>query len=330
VLSTEELLRKAVLSDSDGTAGAFAGSGGDFGGAGQAPISIEQVTQFIELMAASQVFLGDVRTVTSASAKWQESIINFASRIARPGVEATRLGTTDRVKPSTGIVEISTALIRGEIPVSDEVFEDNVAGQNLTQSLERTIADRFGFDIEDLMVNGDKASGDTYLALLDGWVKQVKTSGNAVDATTYAQDYQEIFRVVLANMPKRFLRNLVQNGRYYVPVTLEQKYRDILASRGTPLGDLMLTGTNELRYQGILIKGCPSLDAGIVSGSPDTSSVLLTNQNNLYAGYHRAMKFETWRDPREGATSFIVTARVDAKVAVPSAAVVAYNVNVEV
>jgi hypothetical protein len=63
----------------------------DFGGAGQAPLSVEQVTQFIELMQAEQVMLADVRTVTSGAAKWQESIINFASRIAKAGTEGTRL-----------------------------------------------------------------------------------------------------------------------------------------------------------------------------------------------------------------------------------------------
>ena len=73
----------------------------------------------------------------------------------------------------------------------------------------------------------------------------------------------------------------------------------------------------------------PASSFGVTAGSPDTSSFLLCNPNNLYAGYHRAMKFETWRDPREGATSFIVTARVDAEVAVPEATVIATSVNVE-
>lgn len=319
MLSTEELLRKAVLDTSD------------FGGAGEAPLSVEQVTQFIELMQAEQVFLRDVRTVTSGAAKWQESIINFATRIAKPGIEATRLASGDRVVPNTGIVEISTTLLRGEVPVADEVFEDNVAGQQLAGTLERTIADRFGFDIEDLMVNGDVLSGDPYLAQFDGWFKQAKTAAgnNAFDATAYSQDYQEIFKQALIRMPKRFLRTIRTDGRYYAPETLVQKWRDLLASRGTPLGDMSLTGANQLMYQAIPIFGCPSLDAGIAAGSPDTSSVLLTNKNNLYAGFHRNMKFESWRDPREGATSFIVTARVDAKVAIPNATVLAYSVNVE-
>ncbi len=321
MLSTEDLLRKAILTET--TAGGAESIG--IGGSGQAPLSVEQVTQFIELMAAQQVLLSDVRTVTSSAAKWQESILNFASRIARPGVEATRLATGDRVKPDTGLVEISTVLLRGEVPVSDEVLEDNVAGQNLVNSLERTISDRFGYDIEDLLANGDTTNmSDSYLAQLDGWLAQAKNDGNSIDGSTYGQDYQEIFRVLLNGMPARFLRNLETDGRFYIPKRTEQKYRDILASRGTPLGDLMLTGKQELRYQGILVLGVPS----IAISTDDKASILLTNKNNLYAGFHRAMKFETWRDPREGATSFVITARVDAKVAVPEATVTAYDVDV--
>jgi HK97 family phage major capsid protein len=328
-LSTEELLRKALVV-TDGNQGAhLTGVGADFGAAGQAPLSVEQVTQFIELMAASQVMLADVVTKTSAAAKWQESIIDFGARIARPGVEATRLtnaGDYTFAKPSTGIVELSTVLLRAEIPVSDEVFEDNVAGQGFVQSLERLISDQFGFDIEELFVNGDTISGaDNYLKLLDGWLATAKSDGNAIDGSTYGQDYQEVFRVLLNTLPDRFKRNLEQDGRFYLPKRTEEKYRDILSSRGTALGDLMLTGTGELRYQSIKVVGVPSF--GITANK---SSILLANRNNLYAGYHRNMKFETWRDPREGATSFIVTARVDAKVAVPEATAVAYDVDVSV
>ncbi len=95
------------------------------------------------------------------------------------------------------------------------------------------------------------------------------------------------------------------------------------------LAAYMLTQGGDLAYQGIKIVGAPSIDAGITSGTPDTTSVLLTYPTNLYAGYHRAMKFETWRDPREGVTSFVITARVDAEVAVVKATSLAYSVNVE-
>ena len=320
MLSTEELLRKAVLDTTD------------FDGPNEAPLSIHQVTQFIELMQAEQVMLKDVRVVTSAANKWQESIVNFSSRIAKPGTEGSRLDNTagyERVAPATDLVELSTVLIRGEVPVTDEVLEDNVAGSAFVGSLERTIADRFGIDIEELMVNGNTASGDVYLAQFEGWLEQTKNTGNSFDASSYAQDYQEILKQTLIKMPVRYLRGLTSTGRFYVPIRFEQKYRDILAARGTALGDETLEGARPLRYQGIPIVGVPSFDLGITAGSPDTGSILLCAKDNLYAGFHRHMKFETWRDPREGVTSFVVTARVDAKVAIPAAAVCAYTVDVE-
>lgn len=324
MLTPEALLQKAVLN--------VTGPGGDvgtadFGGANQAPLSVEQVTQFIELMSAPQVMLPEVRRVTSSASKWQESIISFSDRITKLGVEATRLAAGDREKPGTDLVEISTILLRAEVPVSDEVFEDNVAGANLVNSLERLIADRFGFDVEDLLINGDTSLNDgSLLDGLDGWLVQAVAGGNTVNGATYGKDYQAIFKALIQGLPQRYLRNLRAQGRFYVPQTTEFEYRDILAARGTALGDLSLTSDNELRYQGILIKGVPAF--GIAND--DTSHILLANPMNLYAGFHRAMKFETWRDPREGATSFIVTARVDAKIAVPAAVAVATDVDVSV
>lgn len=336
MLSTEELLRKAVLSATDGTAGAPANSNGDFGGSGEAALSIEQVTQFIELMAAQQVMLSEAQTKTSSAAKWNESIIDMNGRIMKPGVEATRLTEGKRRKPTTGIVEISTVLGRAEIPVSDETLEDNVAGANIVASIQRLIADQAGFDIEDLFVNGDTDSDDEWLALADGWLKQAvvgktgagRATPNTFSAASFGKDYQAIFKKMLQSMPKRYLRNLKVNGRFYVPVTLEQAWRDILASRVGPLGDLSLTQSQDLTYQGVKVVPAPSFDAGIADD--DTCTILLSANSNLYAGYHRAMKFETFRDPREGATSFIITTRVDPQVAVIDATVTATAVDVSI
>lgn len=317
-ISNAELLRKATLTTSD------------FGGAGEAPLSVEQVKQFLVLMAANQTFLPDTRTVTANANKWVESIVDFGGRITRGGAEATRLQESERAKPSTGNIEISTVLLRAEVPISDEAMEDNVAEEGFANDLESMIANQFGFDVEELLVNGDTSNGsDAYLALLDGWLKQAQESGGHVlDAATLGQDYQTIFKRLLMSIPNRFRGTLRQDGRFYVPQVLEDLYRDQLSSRGTPLGDFTLEdGAKTLRYMGIEIKGSATMN--VAAGTPDTSDILLTNRNNLYQGWRRQMTIETFRDPREGATSFIVTARVDAEVAIKEATAVAKNVNVE-
>lgn len=316
-ISNEELLRKATLTTDD------------FGGAGEAPLSVEQVKEFIKLLSAKQAFLPDVRRVTANAAKWEESIVDFGGRITRGGTQATRLDAADRAKPSTGNVEISTVLLRAEVPVSDEALEDNVAQSGFANDLETLIADQFGFDVEELLVNGDTGSRDDFLALLDGWLVQaqdVGAGGNVLDASSEGRDYQAIFKQLLQSIPNRHKRNLQTDGRFYVPITLEEEYRDILSSRGTPLGDLSLENNRDLKYQGIQIKGA----ASIAIDDDDKSNVLLANRNNLYAGFRRSMTLETFRDPREGATSFVVTARVDGKIAVPEATAVATNVDVAI
>jgi hypothetical protein len=110
---------------------------------------------------------------------------------------------------------------------------------------------------------------------------------------------------------------------------LEQAWRDILASRVGALGDLSPHAVERPDVPGHQDRVGPDLRRWHRAGSPDTAAILLSANSNLYAGYHRAMKFETFRDPREGATSFIITCRVDPKVAVINATVTATSVNVE-
>ena len=315
-LTNEQLLQKATLTTAD------------FGGPGEAPLKIEAADKFIELMTVGQELLGDVQVVTHTASKWQQATVEFQSRIMRPGTQATRLVDADRTKPTTGLIELSTVLLKGEVPVADEVFEDNLEGDAFATKLENLIADRSGFDIEELAIQGDTTSGDSYLALLDGYLKQARgAGGHVLNAAGLGQDYQTIFRRLLLSLPERAKRNIRSDGRFYVPSTLEILYRDLLSARGTQLGDISLTSDNDLTYQGVKIVGLANLP--IVAGSPDTASIVLTNKNNLYAGYRRQLNIESFRDPREGSTSFIVTCRFDAKIADVTATAIADNVDVE-
>lgn len=317
-LSNKELLQKATLTLAD------------FGGAGEAPLTIEQVAEFLRLAITPQVMLPDVRTVMSNSNKWVESQIDFANRILRPGTEATRLLPADQVKPTTDKVEISTVLLRGEVPISDEVMEDQVERAGFGDTIMAMVAEGTGRDIEELMIQGTASTpgADAYLNLLDGWlyVARNDAAGNAYDASGDGDDYQKIFKILLNSLDSKYKKDL-PNWRFYVPSILEERYRDQLAARGTALGDEILQGKKPLTYQSIPIRSVPLIP--VTAGAPDTSYVLLSHRLNLYAGYRRVIKMETFRDPREGATSFIVNARVDAQVAVPAATALAYTVDVE-
>jgi len=294
-LSNAELLKKAIFTSDD------------LGDATEAPLSVEQVKVFLRLAITPQVMLPEVRNVFSKAAKWEESKIDFSNRIMRPGTQGERLSSANRVKPGTDKVEISTTLIRGEVPISDEALEDQVEQAGFANTLTAMIADAVGRDVEELLVNGDTTSGTPYLALFDGWI-ELATDANGYDATADGQDYQEVMKTLLLSVDDKYKRDTA-NMRFYVPMRLMELYRDILSARGTPLGDLHLEGSRDLMYQGYKLVGVP-----LMAVSGNASDILFTHRQNLYAGWQRAIRLESFRDPREGGTSFCVTARVDAKI----------------
>lgn len=329
-LSNAELLQKATMT----TANLGGGTGGINNGP-EAPLSIEQVDRFYRLAVTPQAILPEVREVKNTAAKWQESKIQFGGRILRKGVQGTRLADGDRVVPDTGMVEISCELMRGEVPIGDEVMEDQVERAGFGDTVMALIAENVGRDIEDLLLNGETAGAgglftadSNYLQTLNGWMQQCRdgAGANLYDAVGDSQDYQTIMGRMLTMLPDRFKRD-IDNMRYYVPLRFLEKYRDQLSARGTALGDASLEGVREHRYQGILIKPVPL--QLITPGSPDTTHILLAHRTNLMAGYQRMVRMESWRDPREGVTSFVVNCRIDAKIQHVPATVVAKNVDVE-
>lgn len=323
-LTNEELLAKADLQ-----------SGSDLSAAGDSThgqLGLEQVKRFLQIMASDKVLLGDVTNVTRNTPKWAQTVLQSGGRMLRPGVESTVGASTS---PAVSTIEMSTGFFKLIAPVSDEFFEDTSAA-DADAAIAAVIADQVGFDVEDLALNS-KAADDNfndndavYDVLPDGgWLSQIEDgSGLFYDATSDAQDYQTVFRQLLTSIPSKFKRNLGSDFRYWVPVILEEKYRDALSARGTNLGDVTLQGRDGLKYQSVNIVPTPAMYVR-TSSSPDHSHVMLAAKSNLYIGFQRAIRIETWRDPREGAKSWVVTVRFDAKVATPEACAAAENVDVD-
>lgn len=314
-ITNEQLLEKATFTTSDLTS---------------AGISVDAADGFISKLIAPQEMLSDVRVVRHNEAKWQEAFIDFASRIARPLTEYSRLADADRTEPTTSFVEFSPVGIKGEVVISDEALEDALGGgSRFENQLVDLIAQRFGQDTEDLLLNGDTASADTYLALDDGWLKLARGAGGHVVSASGVTSPSAIMASLYKALPDRWKRNLTADGRYYCSYAFEQAYREELQARGTALGDSALTGSSDLRFQNIPLNPVTTWPEVVPDTNPDTTYVLLTNRNNLYAAFRRVITLETFRDPREGGTSFIVTARVDAEIGEVDATAIATAVNNE-
>ncbi|MEM4408592.1 MAG: phage major capsid protein, partial [Candidatus Caldarchaeum sp.] len=277
----------------------------------------EQAEQFLRLAVKASPNSQEAVVRIMNTPKWEEPILSWGGRILRPGTEGVRLADADRVKPTTGKVELSTVLLRGEVPVSDEVMESNIERADFADTLAAYIAERVGSDLEELYVKGDTTSGDPFLATLNGLLKQARgTGGHIYDAVNDGQDYQKVFDALITSVPDQYRRDMT-TWRFYVSPTVKERYHSQVASRGTPLGDAFLTAQQAPTYKGVRVVAVPHM--------PD-ANILLIQPSNIYIGFHRRVQLERFRDPREGVTSFVVSTRTDVKIAVVDASAIAINV----
>ncbi|MER3407696.1 MAG: phage major capsid protein, partial [Nitrososphaera sp.] len=199
---------------------------------------------------------------------------------------------------------LSTVLVRGEVPITDEVLEDNIERARLADTIMEMLAEAVGRDLEELFVKGDiarTATEDQYLRLLDGLIKQSQAAPEAakVDAATITT-YDDLFTRMVGALPPQYRRDYGAL-RLYVPVKHRDGYQKSLAARGTPFGDVATIQNlaTELAFRGIRVKEVPLMSgtSTINTASVDyTKFALLTNPQNIIVGFHRRVKVERFRD----------------------------------
>ena len=298
----------------------------------------QQAREFLRVLIDESTLLKEANNQTSLSPMFEVPRISFGARVLRAGVEATRLADADRVKPTTGLVTLATKLFKGEIPVSDELFEDNIERDALADTIMVMLAEAVGRDIEEFIIKSDTArtaaDGADFPVLdqFDGMIKQLQTglpASQKIDATAFTS-YDQLFRNMITALPAKYRRDPTAL-RFYVPVKHNDGYQGELAGRGTPLGDTNVIENLRLKlaFRGVpvvlvpLFTGISSIGGAAINYD---NFAILTHPLNLYVGWHRRIRVERWRDPREGATSFLPSLRVDAKYADPSFGVMAYNI----
>lgn len=182
------------------------------GGAG---LSLDQVTQFYDLAAATpevSEFMGSVPKVMKSATSGTIPTRSVAERIVRGKTEAVDDGY--RAKLTHGSIPWATVDMRIPIEVSEDLFHENVEGEGYEGRLLEIMTNQFGADHEDLSWNGDTTTdpgADDYdfLKLNDGIIKSVVTGGNVVTAATYngsAISEQHFFALAKLIDPRHIVR----------------------------------------------------------------------------------------------------------------------------
>jgi hypothetical protein len=232
---------------------------------------------------------------------------------ADDGTNDRYLAAADRSKPTTSQITLTTKEVMAEIHLPYEVLEDNLERGNFEEHIMRLIAERAAIDLEDWAINADTASGDAYLALADGFMKQM--TSHVVDNAS-AGISPDLFEDGLLAMPQKYLRNLNQL-KQYITVADSIRYRANVAKRATGYGDSALTTNGELVAYGVPVSSLALLPA---------SKGFFTFPQNLIFGIQRNIQVETDKDIRSRQIIIVLTARVDVKIDEEAATVKYINI----
>jgi hypothetical protein len=301
-------------------------------------LNAEQANSYIRKLIKSPTIFREARVVSMSAPSRKIDKIIFSQRIMRPAVSATALpqsgnagtgiGLGGRAKPVFDQVVLNTSEVIAEVRIPYDVMEDQIErattadnGQSnagpggLRQTIIELIGERSSLDLEELALLGDTTSGDTYLALQNGWNKIVNTSGNVV-SNANATINKTLFKNGKKAMPPQYLRNL-PSLKHYVSVNQQTEFQDTYANRVTAVGDNALQNSMQLWAYGSPVSA--------VQQMPEAQGLFL-NPLNLLFGVQRDMSMEFDKDITARVYIIVLTARVAVQIEEPLATVAYTNI----
>jgi hypothetical protein len=192
-------------------------------------LSPEQANRFIDYVWDATVLAGDGRRVTMRANTMEIEKVNVGERVIRAAAQA--LGEYENAGATFTKVELTTKKIRLDWEVSTESLEDNIEGGTLEDHLVRLMTNAFANDIEDLAINGD-GGADPFLGIWEGFVHQVKDSGDAHEAVVSVSNNEwtpQVMQEIIYAMPRKY-RAIKQNLRFYAGT---DAFAGIVANNGT-------------------------------------------------------------------------------------------------
>lgn len=279
-----------------------------------------QALRFMRILIDEPTLIKQTRVIPMKAPKQMIEKIRFGSRILRPGDSGTALSSGDRVKPDLGSVELDAELFKAEVRLNDETLEDSIERGDLKDTIIEIMAQRVALDMEEVIVQGDTASGDAFLAKFDGLLKQA--DANVVDHSLAVdpKTTKELFYKMLKAMPSEFKRDK-RSLISYVSVNEELDYRESLSQRATVIGDKYTTDDAPATAAGVPIMDLPTMPDG---------QALLTNPKNINVGIWRKIKIETDKDVSAGQFIIVLSVRFHTRFSEKSAVVKATGISVPV
>ena len=188
----------------------------------------EQARRFIDYVWDATVLAQDGRRVTMRANTIELEKVNVGERVIRAASQA--LGEYTNAGATFTKVELTTKKIRLDWEVSTEALEDNIEGSALEDHLVRLMTNAFGNDLEDLAINGN-GGADPFLGIMNGFVNQVKTTGDAHEAVVDVASgwTPEVMQEIIYALPRKY-RAIKSGLKFYAGTDV---FANIVKNNGT-------------------------------------------------------------------------------------------------
>lgn len=272
-----------------------------------------EVRSFVQDIANEPTLLNVAETHVLDRQQKTVPHIGFSGRICFPGEMGTASTEDQKSKPTTSKVTLNTKHVKAHIEIPYDVAWFNIEQGSFVDHVRAMAKERVALDLEELFVQGDTASEDAYLALLDGWMKQA--TSNVYDAAGSALS-KEVFKAIAKKLPSRF-RKQQSVLRYVTSHNTVLEWCDLLSNRGTSLGDTALASGKPVPAYGSALLPSPSILDGLTrtigsASVTDLTDILLTKPSNLVWGIFDQIQLEVDRNIDKGVVIIVIRAYVDA------------------
>lgn len=279
--------------------------------------------EFVVVARKKPVFMKMVDLKFQKEPTARIDFIDFPDRMMRAAEHGVALPEGARTRPSFDKTEISTELYRGEVLVDEAVFEDNLTGPAYDRLVRNVIAEKWGEEMDEYMINGDTTSADPEYAKQNGVLKATTSYLVNAGSTTITDDWLTKTR---QKLPLKYSGNKPKMRMFTSPNVVENWnswFKNLISDEATRL--IKQGGTVPNAGKTLIEDGYWPEDYG----GANTSAVIYADPKNWAVRVHRKMRIAVEDNKRSENVVFIVSSRVGWKWRREAEAVKLYGVAVD-
>jgi HK97 family phage major capsid protein len=267
----------------------------------------KQAAKFLRIAIKKNVLSSQVRAPTMTHPTEEQPKILWTGRVLQPATSGVALGVAQRSKPTFDKMTLTSQLAKGEVHYPREMLEDQIERGTLRNTLVSFMGEKISADIEDLLINGDTTSTDTWLAYMDGLLKLATTNVLPGAGSALTGD---ILRDLIQTMPEEF-DDQPGMGFFTNRKARSDRRSELRTLHPDSLGAGVVAGATSatLGYDDVPLHKVPRFPNNLGGGSNRTN-VLMCDPKNAVMGFQRRVTLDSEFRISEQVWAIVVTLRI--------------------